>query len=404
MEKEQEILDSNRMIPDGRPGFLVIAQTHADSFLPLLERLAEGLGPGELWTGMASARSVSSLCVRRGPSYPQKRGLGPRALSWCTFCFWVLGQALCETKRKRPLLVITNPPVLPHLALVLSCLSGRPFSLMIWDVYPDHLVHSGLCSEENLLVRAWRNLNQRAYARARSIITLSDQMKAAVEDHAKGGGVRVLSIPFWVDAERVRPRDRRDNLLASEWELGEAPVVLYAGNIGKTHSLTTLVGAASALGQKAQFLIVGHGLGREDLEREARDRGLSNLRFFDPVSTERLGDLLSLGDIAIVSQAKESAHLSLPSKTFSAMAAGSALLAITPVGSDLDALVQRFACGISVPPDDPSATLTALQTLLNDPSRRLKAQENARQAAEDHFAQTIVHSQIVRELVRAFSE
>lgn len=402
MENDSPFLTPKGSATDDRAGFLVIAQSHADSLLPLLERMAGELGPGELWTGMPHVLPATSLQYRRGPSYPQKRGLGPRALSWCAFCFWALGQAFRETKSKRPLLVITNPPFLPHLALLLSSFSGRPFSLMIWDVYPDHLVHSGLCSERSLVVQAWRTLNQRAYNRARSIITLSEQMKAAVMTQTTRDSSQVLSIPFWVDADRIRPRARSENPLAREWGLGDEPVVLYAGNIGKTHSLRTLVGAAQALGPRAQFLIVGHGLGREDLERDARERGVSALRFFDPVSTDKLADLLALGDVAIVAQAKESAHLSLPSKTFSAMAAGSAIVAVTPTGSDLDTLVRDFECGISVPPDDEPALIAALDALLREP-RRHAAQANARRAAETHFAQTIVHARIADELTRGFS-
>lgn len=387
--------------------WIVLTQTHPASLLPLTDRWARAFGPGQLFTGMIGTKDRDHVRVSIGPPYDQSKGLSARARSWLLFALWAatrLAPKLLSVRRPA-LLVNTNPPLLPHLGWFYSVVTGAPLALLIWDVYPDHLIQAGTWSEHGLAARIFRRLNQWAFQRAQIVVTLSEGMRRAiiVGLPARFDTSKIITIPFWVDATYVRPLPKSDNELRVQFgvEPGDV-VILYAGNIGATHDLTKLVSAAATLQNRAKlkFLIVGKGLGRAALEALAFELGAPNLTFHDPVAFKDLPRLLALGDIAVVSQNSQSAHLSLPSKTYSAMAAGSAILALTPAASSLEQLILGLDCGVAIPPDDESRLRLTIEELLDAPDRLARLRVNARRAAVERFDISAVHQRLTAELTR----
>jgi colanic acid biosynthesis glycosyl transferase WcaI len=62
------------------------------------------------------------------------------------------------------------------------------------------------------------------------------------------------------------------------------------------------------------------------------------------------------------------AKTSTPSKLYTIMAAGRAVVAAADPGSDVARVVEAAGCGICVPPEDPPALADALDTLARDAS------------------------------------
>jgi colanic acid biosynthesis glycosyl transferase WcaI len=144
-------------------------------------------------------------------------------------------------------------------------------------------------------------------------------------------------------------------------------VVMYAGNVGYSQSLGLLVQAARALvGDPVVFVVNGGGSARSGLEADAAD--LPNVRFAPYQPKERLAEVLATGDVHLVPLRKGLARASVPSKTFSILAAGRPVLASVDEGTEVARLVERAACGVAVPPDDFDAFLTGLRGLLADPA------------------------------------
>jgi len=73
---------------------------------------------------------------------------------------------------------------------------------------------------------------------------------------------------------------------------------------------------------------------------------------------------------------------SVPSKTYSILAAGRPLLASIDPGTEVARLVERAGCGAAVPPDDPSAFLTALRAMLAAPAETLAQGQRGRAFVE----------------------
>ena len=130
----------------------------------------------------------------------------------------------------------------------------------------------------------------------------------------------------------------------------------------------------------ATFLINGNGAARSSLEAAAAD--VANVRFADYIDASRLPELLATGDIHVVPLRRGLARVSVPSKTYSIMAAGRPVVAAIDPGTAVPGILADSGGGIAVRPDDPVAFTAALRSLLQDPVRAAELGANGRRWVE----------------------
>ena len=170
-------------------------------------------------------------------------------------------------------------------------------------------------------------------------------------------------ISNFVDTDEISPADR---LTAYRAELGidDRPLVMYAGNVGFSQSLELMIAAARALPEVA-FVINGDGSARAALEEQAV--GLANLRFVGYQSVERLGEVLASADLHVVALRRGLGAVSVPSKIYSILAAGRAVVASIDPDTEIPRLVERSGAGVAVPPDSPEDFVAAVARLIQRP-------------------------------------
>ncbi len=188
-------------------------------------------------------------------------------------------------------------------------------------------------------------------------------------------------IPNFVDTDRVRPAPR-DTQYREEYGLGDATVVLYAGNVGLSQSLDLVLDAARRHRHRDDvvFVINGGGSALDGLRRRAAE--LDNVRFVPMQPRERLPEVLATGDIHLVPLKRGLARSSVPSKLYSILAAGRPVLASVDPGTEVATTVERSGAGLAVPPEDPDAFCEALDELLADPARRERLGASGRRFVE----------------------
>jgi colanic acid biosynthesis glycosyl transferase WcaI len=233
----------------------------------------------------------------------------------------------------------------------------------IQDVFPDAAVETGAITDPTVIALAsW--LERVSYRLADAVTVLSDDLRDNVVAKVPPARARrVHVIPNFVDTDAIRPAPRMTPYRA-ELGIGVEPVVLYAGNIGFSQSLDLVIEAARRI-PGVTFLINGRGSARSAVETVAAD--LDNLVVGDVVPAERLGELLATGDIHVVPLKAGLGSVSVPSKSYSIMAAGRPLVAAIDPGTAIPRILEQTGAGIAVPPDDPDAFVAALRRLLAAP-------------------------------------
>jgi colanic acid biosynthesis glycosyl transferase WcaI len=262
-----------------------------------------------------------------------------------------------------------------------------PLVFNVQDIYPDVVVELGAMRPGPLL-SATSRLELFCYNRADAVTVLSEDLKANVANKT-GQPDKVRVIPNFVDIEAIRPLPK-ENSYRREFGLEGKFVVMYAGNVGFSQALTPLLEAAAALTDEPDvaFMINGGGVARPALERAAR--GLPNVRFADMQPAERLPEVLAAADVHLVPLKRGLAHASVPSKTYSILAAGRPLLASVDANSEVARLVQREECGVAVPPEDAESLTKAVRHLIESPEALRSMGQAARRFVEDWVSPSAV--------------
>jgi len=198
-------------------------------------------------------------------------------------------------------------------------------------------------------------------------------------------------IPNFVDTEAIRPLDRMTKY-RDELGIDDRLVVMYAGNVGFSQSLNLLLDAAREF-PDVEFVVNGSGAARSTLETEAKK--LTNVIFGDYQPIERLSEVLATADIHAVLLKRGLGKVSVPSKTYSVMAAGRAVVAAIDPGTEVTRLIDGAKCGLSVLPDDSAALIEALRMMLADFNEIRQMGERARQFVEQVASPTAVAQQYV---------
>ncbi len=365
-------------------GWVAVNQSLAPKYLDLLQGLARVHGSCTLLTGTRCPSARPLLRVVEGPPY-KGVSIRARAWSWLRFSAFVTRRLLVG-RRPRLVFAASNPPFLAPICWLVSRLRRVPYVLLVWDIYPDHVVQQGWMSGRNPLVRLWRRANRLALRRAGAVVTIGGRMAATLKRQA--GDIRIDVIPNWADTEAIRPLAKVDNEFARQHGQTGKVTVLYSGNIGRTHNAAVLADAAALLGGLAgvHFLVIGEGLGLDDLRRRAAELRVANLSLLPLQPWERMPLSLATGDIAVVLQGAGTEHLSVPSKAYTLMAAGCAIVACTAADSDLAELVDRHNIGMVVPAGDAAALAAAIRRLATDPALLAAMRGRARRAAEESFS------------------
>ena len=235
-----------------------------------------------------------------------------------------------------------------------------PLVFNIQDVFPDAAVATGAITNRVVIALA-RRLERVSYHRAAAITVLSDDLRdnVAAKLRAAHRG-RVHVIPNFVDTDFIRPSNRMTQL-RREFKIGDGPVVLYAGNIGFSQSLEMVIDAAADF-PDATFLINGDGAARSAMQDRAV--GLPNVVFSGYQPHERLPEVLATGDIHLVPLRAGLGRVSVPSKTYSILAAGRPVLAAIDPGTEVARILQASGAGIAVEPDQPEQFAAALRAML----------------------------------------
>ena len=366
-----------------------------------LTRIAEGLArhftvgaicgqPSYAAKGLrAPAREMRNgveICRCRGTTF-DKDSTVLRLANAFTVSGAVFLAALRRVRRGDCVLVVTNPPVLPFLAMAACRMRGAKCLVLIHDVYPEVLFACGMVTPEGIVARVLSWLSRRLCLRAEVNIVLGRDMKQLLARKTGDEG-RITIIPNWADLTEVSPLPREGNAFLERLGLPGKFVVQYAGNMGRTHGLDSLLGAAERLQNclEVHFLFIGSGARKDWLEQAARDRGLRNVTVLPRQPREELSAVLSACDVAVISFLPGMAGVSVPSRMYNILAAGKPILGVTDRDSELALVIEEERVGWVVPPSQPEKIVEAIQDARSAPDVLAEMGQRARTVAEKKYS------------------
>lgn len=341
---------------------------------------------GQQGATLPKRETIDGIEIRRvGANIFGKKGIAARLADFALFYLLATWTVLTLP---RPSVVVgfTTPPFIAFVGVLARWIRGARAVYWVMDVYPDVPVACGVMKPKGLLTRACARFNRFLLKRSDASVVLGRCMRDLVIERG-APPERVELIPVWADHSGITPIPPDQSAYRAKWNLRDAFVVMYSGNLGLAHDADTMIDAMERLKDdpRIRFVFVGGGKLRTKVETAINQRGLSNAEWHDYVPREDLGQSLTAADVHLISVKNGLEGTIVPSKLFGVMAAGRPSVYIGRPTSEIARVLDETGGGVLVEEGDGAALADALRALADDPARVRTMGEAARSALEGQY-------------------
>lgn len=276
---------------------------------------------------------------------------------WCNLRTYQIGKRIKDVD-----IVFCNstPPTQGWIAGIVARNVKAPLIYSLQDVFPDSLITTGLSKKGSLLWKIGRKLEDATYKGCGKIVVITDAMKENLLAKCVITE-KVDVVSNWIDTEKIQPVNREDNRLFDEFNIDRTKyIVLYAGNFGEAQGAEIVLDAARRLRDKDDifFIIFGGGSG---YDRAVEISGkLKNVFIHPLMPQDRISEVYSMGDVAIITGKKGVGQSGMPSKTWSIMACNTPIIASFDTDSELARVIDKSKVGICIDPEDGALLASAI--------------------------------------------
>ena len=330
---------------------------------------------------------------------PKKPGILRRIIHESSFLLMSFLRLFFFSKKYDIIVCISPPLLLGLVAYLMSRLKKVPFIFHIKDLQPDAAVELGML-KEGAFTSLLYAIERFIYKKSRYVYTISEGMRDKIID--KGFARDKVRIFYdWADVGTLRPM-AKENDFAREHGLDEKFVVLHAGNMGEKQDMRTIMEAALKMKGYASvcFLIVGRGVKRDFVERYVEEHDLSNVLLLDVQPRSHLNEMYASADVSLIMQGKNVKDIVMPSKVFGPASVERPVIVGGVDDCEISKIAKKYNFGLTIPPEDPGALVTAIDRLKKDPEtasqmgkngRNFMAKERGLEMVIDRFEEDILH-------------
>jgi len=282
--------------------------------------------------------------------------------------------------------VTTNTFFVPLLATFFRRRNQKIVHL-VYDLFPDALEISGEVHHDTFLAKILRFFTQMTFRRADANVFLGRHLKSFAESQY-GKITSSYIIPVGSDHAPF----------IGFYEIDSKNITfLYCGNMGRMHDILTLQNYICETdndlsGTRWVFHASGPAYGSFCSSiRSASNRKVVKLG--GPLDDKKWVMIMRSAHVALITMKQDAERVVMPSKAYSAMMAGQAILAICPVPSDLSDLIVNHNCGWVVNPGDIDKLNRVVKSIKDEPEILIEKRRNAWNAAREYYSSAAVAHQ-----------
>ena len=115
---------------------------------------------------------------------------------------------LFKLRKYKSVIVYSNPPILPFIAVLGNMLFGTKIVFVAYDVYPEVAYASNSLRLDSIIAKGMRWLNHMMYKRVSRVVALTDEMKEFLLEHRPElTADRVVTIANWAYEKKIEATD-----------------------------------------------------------------------------------------------------------------------------------------------------------------------------------------------------
>ncbi|MBP3691759.1 MAG: glycosyltransferase family 4 protein [Clostridia bacterium] len=289
---------------------------------------------------------------------------------------------------------VSNPPVNTFIGLKLKKVFKAPFVFMNWDIYPQFIDLSIKNPLVHFVCKLWNSWNNKNYKKIDKMLTIGNVVAESINADLQNK-IDIDVIPIAVDTNKLKPIEKKDNLFIKQNGLEDKFIVLYSGKMGYGHNIELILNAAKALREHSdiKFVFIGDGQKYDLVKAAADDSQNTNVLLFPLQPDDIFPFSMACGDIGVVAEEERMAHLFMPSKTYSMMACGMAILGICSKHDDLYNLITQENIGCAVTDNDVNLVCDFILKQYQDKQKLQEQQKAARAFAETVYDTAVIQKQ-----------
>ena len=316
-------------------------------------------------------------------------------ISFCRISFKLLRAGLRAPKHDI-IVTLTDPPMLLNAGCLIASWKKSRHVHWCHDMYPDLFTVLGVRVPKFLLKRA-KAKSRRSMKKCDQVVTVGRCMMKRLT-HTGVDPQKVKLIPNWSDSEIFNIKTHKNNqeIIKKYQGIAKKPEemfrdaspkfrVLYAGNIGRAHSMSAIMDAAELLSDhtEIEFVFVGDSRAHGLLVEERTRRSLQNVKFLPYQPIENLREIMESGDVHLISMRAETTGMLVPCKFYSALAVGRPALFIGHEASEIGQVINEYSAGKIISGKGLAKKLAeSIYAYRHDGESWFSAQEGALRAAQ----------------------
>lgn len=310
-----------------------------------------------------------------------------RLWAYFSFVFSGLYAGIFKIKDKHDLILVTSPPLFVGIiAYGLSVFKRTPFVFEVRDLWPESAIDTGILKNKAIIKFAYW-FEGFIYKRAILINVLTPAFYKTLREIKGVPEDKLIMIPnaadFALSDELLAKFDREEFRKEKGWD-GKF-VITYVGAHGVANGLHQIIETAERLKDtKVLFVLVGAGMKKKDLIMMAKQRGLHNVEFYDPVPKKEVLKFVMASEMGTSVLLKNDTFKTVYSnKTFDYMSCKRPILmAIDGVSRQL---VEEADAGVYVEPEKPADFENKIRHYLGSHRELERLGKNGFEYAKSHF-------------------
>lgn len=315
-------------------------------------------------------------------AYSNADRLVKRSLTFLKFALKSIGIAL---RADYDVVFATTTPLTAGIPGIFArWLRRKPFVFEVRDLWPELPKAMGVITNP-IVLSLMGALEWISYRSAHRCIGLSP----GIVDGIVARGVsrdRIAMIPNGCDMEifgQASEPWRPQSIETSDF------LAIFTGTHGQANGLFAILDTARELQKRGRkdikIALVGDGKLKPSLQDRARNLGLKNIVFHEPVPKEKLAGLMKSANVGLQVLANVPAFYygTSPNKFFDYISAG--LPVVNNYPGWLADLIQEYNCGFTVSPEDPIEFANALEAAAKSSNILKTKGENALTLASERF-------------------
>lgn len=292
------------------------------------------------------------------------------------------------------------PPTLGPLSVLAGKLKSTPVLYWEQDIVSQSILTTGITRSrwiKKLFYNVARMIENISLKGSTHIITISEKFKKLhVDSNILSNKIDVIY--NWIDVNKIHPLSREKNYLFDKYNLDRSKFyVTYCGNLGVPQNVEIMIEAANMLKEieDIRFLIFGGGSREEKVKAYIKNKDLSNLQLFPLEPLGNACEVYNVGNVGLVIAKAGTSNNGFPSKTWSILSAGQAMISCFDLDSELSKFVIESKSGLAIEPDSPEKLRDAILEIYQSEDRGKLYGENARKYVSDNFSRSTATNRFI---------